>query len=650
MKSREIIGCFAALAVFVCGHGTLVWAGSGAASDALDLLLPRPRTVVRRVGTVAGSAPVRIVHESVPGAPVLTSDQSYWIGIGENGIEIRATGKKGERAARSTLEQLEKLSGGWLPCCEITDWPQYPWRGFMHDCGRNFLDKTEILKLLDLMAMYKLNLFHWHITDYYGWRLESKKYPMLQAPWAFGRQQGKYYTQEDFREVVAYAKKRGITVMPELDVPGHSLAFRRGLGITHMAEPQVKDIVAKLLDELCSLVSAEDMPFVHLGTDEARTPYEMVPDSYCPHWAETIRKNGRIPVAWTPGKQFVLSDGSRPARMVWKDGYKAGNDELIFDTVRGYFGSKDPLTFLNTAVFSKPMRFDVPETNKLGVVICSWHDDNLGVDTSRVWTNCNFALAVVAYCDLQWSGRGKDRPQYLVKMPLPDTVEFAEVVSFENALIAHRDKIIAPLGLPFSYVRQTPLRFRITDDKGSVTARNVAQGTVTISDCGRHMLDRANSYLMETQGVAHVETWIKSPKHQVVGAWIGFTDFGRSGGRRHGLPERGEWGRSRGTFVEVNGERISAPEWGNPGLNYVMTNPEEPTSDNIAETPFTNEEYFMREPTKIVLKEGWNHIRLTVPKDIGDEWGYNWISTFVPVTLGRSPREVEGLEYSSCPW
>lgn len=87
---------------------------------------------------------------------------------------------------------------------------------------------------------------------------------MLQAPWAFRRQMNRYYTQEDFKEVVAYAKARGIVVMPELDVPGHTLAFRRGLGITHMAEPRVKEIVADLIDELCSLASAEDMPFVHL--------------------------------------------------------------------------------------------------------------------------------------------------------------------------------------------------------------------------------------------------------------------------------------------------------------------------------------------------------------------------------------------------
>ena len=96
-------------------------------------------------------------------------------------------------------------------------------------------------------------------------------------------------------------------------------------------------------------------------------------------------------------------------------------------------------------------------------------------------------------------------------------------------------------------------------------------------------------------------------------------------------------------------ERVPAPEWANPGLRYVMDHVDEPSSNNVAETPFTNEEWFMREPTPIVLKSGWNHVRLTVPKLVGDQWKYDWTATFVPVTLERFPREVAGLEYSAQP-
>lgn len=607
----------------------------GAARGPLDELLPRPKEVCAS----AGAAP------SCDGLPA----GGYALSVCGGKVEIAAVDAAGRRHAEATLAQLKKLSGGALPDCAIRDWPTYPWRGLMHDCGRNFMEMADLRKLLDLMAMYKLNLFHWHLTEYYGWRLESKRYPTLQAAWAFGRQQGKYYTQDDFREIVAYAKERGITVMPELDVPGHSLAFRRGLRIQHMAERKVKQIVADLFDELCSLVPAEDMPFVHLGTDEARTPYEMVPDSYCPYWAETIHRNGRIPVTWTPGKPIALSGGAHPARMLWGDSYDGDKDDMVFDAAHYYFGSKDPMSFLNGAAFSKPFNFDLPEKNKMGVVICSWHDDSLGDNTSRIWTDNQFASAIVAYSDVQWSGREKARPEYDVKLPAPGTPDFDEAVRMENAMVAHRDRIIAPMGLPFAYVRQTPLRFRISDEDGKVVAADVAQARIMIAECGRHKLIPENSYLMKTQGVAYVETWIRSPKDQTVGAWIGFTCYGRSSSRALGTPKAGEWGRASGTKVEVNGVAVPAPKWVNPGLKYIMEHVDEPSSNNVGETPFTNEEYFMREPTPIALKSGWNHVKLTVPKLIGDQFKYNWTAMFVPVTLEPSPREVPGLEYSAQP-
>lgn len=602
----------------------------------LDELLPRPK----ELAPVAPSS--ALTCEGLPSG-------GYALSVRDGKAEIAAVDSAGRRNAEATLALLRKLSGGLLPDCTIRDWPTYPWRGLMHDCGRNFMPKADILRLLDLMAMYKLNLFHWHLTDYYGWRLESKRYPMLQAPWAFGRQQGRYYTQDDFREVVAYAKERGITVMPELDVPGHSLALRRGLKIGHMAEKRVKGIVADLFDELCSLVPAVDMPFVHLGTDEARTPYEMVPDSYCPHWAETIRRNGRTPVAWTPGKPIKLGDGAHPVRMVWDSEYDGDRDDPVFDTAGYYFGSRDPMRFLNAALFQKPLKFDVPEKNKLGVVLCSWHDDSLGEDVSRVWIDNQFALAVVAFCDVQWSGRDRDAHEYHIKNPAPGTEAFEKAARFEDAMAANRDKVIAPLGLPFAYAKQTPLRFRISDADGKVVATDVAQGTIMIAQCGQHRLVPENSYLMKTQGVAFVETWIKSPCAQTIGAWIGFTCYGRSGSRAGGTPKAGEWGRSKGTTVEVNGVAIPAPKWKNPGLRYVMEHVDEPSSNNVAETPFSNEEWFMREPTPIRLRSGWNHVKMTVPKLVGDQWKYDWTATFVPVTLERTPREVSGLEYSAQP-
>ena len=196
-------------------------------------------------------------------------------GKGTGETKESAASRRGERWERVTLEQLLLLSGGArVPCWRIVDWPALKWRGYMNDCGRNFLELDGVKAIVDMMSRYKMNLFHWHLSDYHGWRLESKKYPQLQDRRAFTRQVGKYYTQREFREIVRYAAERGVTVMPELDVPGHTLAFRLGMGVDSMNHEVVRTALKEIFEELCSLAPADVMPFVHLGTDEVRVDPE----------------------------------------------------------------------------------------------------------------------------------------------------------------------------------------------------------------------------------------------------------------------------------------------------------------------------------------------------------------------------------------
>ena len=116
-----------------------------------------------------------------------------------------------------------------IPCGSIEDAPLYPYRGLHLDVSRNFFDKKFILKYIDLMAMYKYNKFHWHLTDDQGWRVEIKRYPQLTKTSAFrieskGDTTGGFYTQEEIKEVVAYAKERFVEVIPEIEMPGHAQA------------------------------------------------------------------------------------------------------------------------------------------------------------------------------------------------------------------------------------------------------------------------------------------------------------------------------------------------------------------------------------------------------------------------------------------
>jgi len=163
-------------------------------------------------------------------------DEGYTLEVTPSGVTIVAGTPAGAFYGCQTLRQLR--TGRTLPCVSIHDAPRIAWRGFMLDVSRHFFDKTEVETLLEQMAVVKLNVFHWHLTDDNGWRVEIKKYPKLTSIGAWhpvtkaeqnsnhtadGRYGG-FYTQDDIRAVVAYAAARHIRVVPEIDMPGHMSA------------------------------------------------------------------------------------------------------------------------------------------------------------------------------------------------------------------------------------------------------------------------------------------------------------------------------------------------------------------------------------------------------------------------------------------
>ena len=193
-----------------------------------------------------------IASGGVKGALFLRDDalgpEAYVIEVGSGRLVVRASGHPGILYALHTIRQMLPAAiygqrtaekERWvLPVCIIRDEPRFAWRGMHLDCSRHFWGVDEIKRYLDVMAMYKLNRFHWHLTDDQGWRIEIKSYPLLSqiACWREGTmvghdfssndgiRYGGFYTQEQIREVVAYAEARGITVVPEIDLPGHMLA------------------------------------------------------------------------------------------------------------------------------------------------------------------------------------------------------------------------------------------------------------------------------------------------------------------------------------------------------------------------------------------------------------------------------------------
>ncbi|HQH74557.1 MAG TPA: family 20 glycosylhydrolase, partial [bacterium] len=156
-------------------------------------------------------------------------DEGYRLAVAEGGIGILAYKPAGLFYGIQTLRQLAAGSDkGAIPRVTIEDVPLYPWRGLLLDCARHFLEKDFIERYIDLMAYHKLNRLHLHLTDDQGWRIEIKKYPKLTETGAWrnegGQRYGGFYTQAELKEIVDYARKRFITVVPEFEMPGHATA------------------------------------------------------------------------------------------------------------------------------------------------------------------------------------------------------------------------------------------------------------------------------------------------------------------------------------------------------------------------------------------------------------------------------------------
>lgn len=239
--------------------------------------------------------------------------ESYCLSVSKTNVIIEAARPVGFFYALQTLKQMlptravmagvsvEKGTSMTLPVVEIEDAPCFGWRGFMLDEGRHFFGKKAVKQVLDVMAAYKMNRFHWHLTDDQGWRVEIKKYPRLTTYGAWrntmtlswgntlpdGERYGGYYTQDDVREIVAYARERFIEIVPEVDIPGHSQAavavypeflacdpekphevwLSQGVStdVINVANPKAVQFAKDVIDELITLFPYQ---YMHLGGDE----------------------------------------------------------------------------------------------------------------------------------------------------------------------------------------------------------------------------------------------------------------------------------------------------------------------------------------------------------------------------------------------
>ena len=208
--------------------------------------------------------------------PALGDDESYTITVSEKKIDIKAAGETGILYALESLLQLSRQEdGAWIiPALSMDDQPRYAWRGVMIDACRHWVPKEVILRNLEAMGTLKMNVFHWHLTEYQGFRVESKLFPKLHEMGSGGN----FYSQEEIREVVEFAADRGIRVVPEFDLPGHSTSWFVGYPeLASAPGPYVLDTTFGVLDPAMDPTREEVYTFLNRFFGEMTG---LFPDAY----------------------------------------------------------------------------------------------------------------------------------------------------------------------------------------------------------------------------------------------------------------------------------------------------------------------------------------------------------------------------------
>lgn len=410
-------------------------------------IIPEPNSMVVDAGVYVfdGEPKISFVEDGNLAA------EQYQLEVSDSGVQIKYATPVAKQYALATLEQLKVEEGGksFMPKVKIDDKPRFKHRGFMLDEARHFQGMEYVKKTLDRMAFHKLNKFHWHLTDDQGWRIEIKKYPLLtekgsirkgtQVGWkpnffdcpTDGVAYGGYYTQEQIKEIVAYAAKLGIDVIPEIDMPGHMTAamhaypelgseksyeVRQYWGVADkvldVSNPKTLQFAKDVIGEVCDLFPYH---LVHIGGDEC--PKEQWKKSAsCQKMIKELNlKNEEELQSWflkeiekvaqAKGKnlagwdEILDGDMSRDATVFhwrfWtkedmtKVGAERGNEVVSCLNHRMYFDhyispSKDkfePLAFPAVAPLNKMYNYDpIPED-----LDAQYHDKVIGVQ-GNLWT------------------------------------------------------------------------------------------------------------------------------------------------------------------------------------------------------------------------------------------------------------------------
>ena len=589
---------------------SIFWCMAGISANHPSSLLPLPQKYQFNGKKSSGELTVEEKYVSqIEGAKF--QEEAYHLLITKKGILLEATTPKGMYWGRQTLEQLKttKNKKTYLPQCDITDWPAFRIRGFMHDVGRSYIPVEELKREISLLSRYKINVFHWHLTENQAWRLESKRYPELNAPENMEREKGKFYTLEEARQLVEFCKQHQVLLIPEIDMPGHSAAFVRTFK-TDMQSEKGTQILKDIIDEVCATF---DVPYLHIGTDEV----QFTNPDFVPMMVKYIRDKGKKVISYNPGWNY--KPGEIDMTQLWSYRGKAQKGIPAIDCRYHYANHFDTyadlVAMFNSRIYNQPEGSD----DLAGCIVAFWNDRFID-NTPQLLAENNFYPYMLTLAERAWRGGGNcyfDGKGTLLWEDEPELL--AAFKEFEDRLLWQKNTWLKEV--PFPYVRQTQSEWQITDafpnggDLNKVFPPEEKEDSVYQYEGKTYKTRKIignGIYLRHVWGTlvpgfyanpqenhtAYATRWIYSPKERKTKLALEFQNYSRS--ESDLAPRQGTWDY-KCSRAWLNGQEIMPPVWKN-------TN-----TERSNEITLKNENYMSRPAIDITLKKGWNKLMLKLP-------------------------------------